>query len=55
MARPALTFWHPRRAVHQHGPAATYGAPYVYSYKADDEADMVAKIKLAKENPIGRL
>lgn len=41
-------------AYAQHGPAAAIGAPYVYSYKSGDEADLVDKIKIAAANPIER-
>lgn len=36
----------------QHGPANQIGEPYVYTYKFDDAADLVAKMKKAYETPI---
>lgn len=42
------------RAAVQHGPAASIGPPYVYSYRVDDKENMYAAVRAARDNPIER-
>lgn len=42
------------RAAVQHGPAASIGPPFVYSYRIDEKENMYAAIRAARDNPIER-
>lgn len=42
------------RAAVQHGPAASIGPPYVYSYRVDEKENMYAALRAARDNPIER-